>query len=360
MSSKKVEFPSVDEYLELVKTLSANDITDENMKDLNDCITNITSFQEQLKSYADDLEQVRKKLLTLKVEKLQKAEQIKQLSDEWFSMRNEMFTGSSDVCDLLGMSEYGGNVEKVILKKCGLAPKFKGNTFTFHGQKYEDIAKGIYETRHNRHVIEFGLKRHNTLSYLGASPDGITTDGTMIEIKVPYCRKITGKPKIGYFVQMQVQMEVFDLGECDFFECEIEEYECKKDYENDKFENDIYFLNILPKTTDLDHVKVPADRRTEFGLEKGMIGRVGKESTGYDNEYFYPPQEFTSAEQYAWLKEKRKQLRKEGKRMVIDYWRLMFSSLCNVQRDREWWEKNNVNEVLKNSWEMVLERRKQI
>ena len=42
--------------------------------------------------------------------------------------------------------------------------------------------------------------------------------GRLVEIKNIVNREITGIPKKEYWVQMQLQMEVTDLDECDFLE----------------------------------------------------------------------------------------------------------------------------------------------
>jgi hypothetical protein len=43
----------------------------------------------------------------------------------------------------------------------------------------------------------------------------------MLEIKNVVSREITGIPKPEYYVQMQLQMEVCDLEECDFLETKL-------------------------------------------------------------------------------------------------------------------------------------------
>ena len=40
----------------------------------------------------------------------------------------------------------------------------------------------------------------------------------MLEVKNPVSREITGMPKKAYWAQMEIQMEVWDLNECDFLE----------------------------------------------------------------------------------------------------------------------------------------------
>ena len=81
-----------------------------------------------------------------------------------------------------------------------------------------------YEKTYNTTVGDFGCISHTDYEYIAASPDGINIDdtsplyGRMLEIKNTVSRVITGIPKLEYWIQMQIQMEVCDLNECDFLE----------------------------------------------------------------------------------------------------------------------------------------------
>ena len=55
----------------------------------------------------------------------------------------------------------------------------------------------------------------------------------MLEIKNVVSREINGKPKMEYWIQMQLQMEVCDLNECDFLETKFVEYTEEEEFEND-------------------------------------------------------------------------------------------------------------------------------
>ena len=109
------------------------------------------------------------------------------------------------------------------------------------GVKYEDVAVTVYERRHNLHVAEFGCLPHPTLKCFGASPDGIIDKGPpeyigrMLEIKVPPKRVIDPEvvPK-HYFYQMQGQLEVCNLDECEFLQVKIHEYNSTDAYKEDK------------------------------------------------------------------------------------------------------------------------------
>ena len=101
---------------------------------------------------------------------------------------------------------------------------------------------------HNTKVSEFGCIPHKDYNFIAASPDGIICDpsskllGRMLEIKNVVSREISGIPKMEYWIQMQLQMEVCELNECDFLETKFVEYlnvdEYLQDYNdvsNDKY-----------------------------------------------------------------------------------------------------------------------------
>ena len=81
-----------------------------------------------------------------------------------------------------------------------------------------------YEHDFKTKVGEFGCMKHKTHTFLRASPDGININrdsplyGRLLEVKNPTTRILDGKVKKEYWVQMQLQMEVWDLDECDFLE----------------------------------------------------------------------------------------------------------------------------------------------
>ena len=98
---------------------------------------------------------------------------------------------------------------------------------------FEPIASRIYETRYNVDLIEFGLLKHTKQGFFGASPDGITNNGIMVEIKCPFKRKINGEIPLQYYYQIQGQLDVCDLEECDYFECEFAIYKDEMEFYKD-------------------------------------------------------------------------------------------------------------------------------
>lgn len=109
-------------------------------------------------------------------------------------------------------------------RKNGIIQKYMSSPATRWGQKYEDAAIRQYTLLTQDTVHEFGLICHPNLPWLGASPDGITDKGVMIEIKCPKSREITGVTPFHYFVQCQIQLECCNMDMCHFLECEFTEY----------------------------------------------------------------------------------------------------------------------------------------
>lgn len=151
------------------------------------------------------------------VQKLLDLPQPEQRSEQWFEARKTRLT-SSDVDTVLGQNKYAKPVD-VLFKKCGLGKPFTGNVATRYGQKYEDEAIAKYCELHNKKTHSFGLLPHPTISWLGGSPDDITEDGIVIEVKCPLYRKIEmGKCPPHYEAQVRMNMEICDLDRAAFIE----------------------------------------------------------------------------------------------------------------------------------------------
>lgn len=148
-----------------------------------------------------------------KVERVLAFEQFEQRTPEWYAARQTLIT-ASDCAAALGVKPfktYKGDIRAELLQK-KLQAHFMTNVFVEHGVFYEDQARDAAMKVLNKKCLDFGLVRHPTLPWLGASPDGITTDGIMIEVKCPLRRKIIpGDVPHHYIAQCQVQLEVCDI-----------------------------------------------------------------------------------------------------------------------------------------------------
>jgi hypothetical protein len=96
------------------------------------------------------------------------------------------------------------------------------------GIRFEPVVKQLLEYKDSLTICELGRITHSETHTLAASPDGIIEDaknpqqiGRLVEIKCPYSRSIGGEIPYEYWVQMQVQMEVTDIDECEYVEVEL-------------------------------------------------------------------------------------------------------------------------------------------
>jgi hypothetical protein len=205
-----------------------------------------------------------------------------------------------------------------------------------HGQKYEPVSVMLYELMYKTKIEDFGCIQHPLYKFLGASPDGINIEfkseryGRMLEIKNPVSRDITGIPKKEYWVQMQLQMEVCDLDECDFLETKFVEYSDRQSYESD-----------LPLNTN----------------HKGVIIQFyTKEGIPF---YVYRPFNLGTQEEIdTWEEEKISFFESEPYNYSFTkyiYWKLEKISCVLVLRNREWF-KNNIGQLEK-VWKIVEEER---
>lgn len=263
---------------------------------------------------------------------LSKLKQYKQREPEWYAAREKMIS-ASDMASVFNRNKYKS--KKQLLKDKVLQDStFTGNKFTKHGQKYEDVASIIYQNRNNYNVIEFGLLIHPLYSFVGASPDGITHNGRMLEIKCPYSRVINGIVPDNYEVQMQIQLEVCDLEVCDFCEIRICSYDTLEEYLEDYYE---------------DNIDIPINCNK---LEKGLI--IGAKNN-IDDEYiyFYPKPYMLQHNSllFKWRDETEFLLKSKYNYVNICYWYLTEYSCVEVKRNKEWFD-NNIH-IIKEFWDEI-------
>ena len=123
---------------------------------------------------------------------------------------------ASDAATAIGCNPYE-TPDGLYVKKVG-GRKFSGNAATERGTVLEPIARDIYDERYNKKSHEIGLVQHPEHPWLGGSADGITECGRLIEIKCPLTRKIEDKVPKHYIAQLQLNMEILNLDECDFIQ----------------------------------------------------------------------------------------------------------------------------------------------
>lgn len=287
----------------------------------------------------EDIMDPRKEKWLTRIEELKRKPQPEQRSNDWYEMRKNMFTASSDIANILGLGyEKGPAVYKhLMLKKNGHDLKgFRGNEATRWGQKYEDIICAVYCQRNKTEVKEYGLIQHDTYPFIGASPDGISSDGIMLEIKCPFRRQITGTPKTYYWVQMQCQLEVCDLDLCDFCECTINEYPDEEAF--------------------LQDVLLEDENKTQMDLEKGIIGEYYNKYLPQDDpdnvKFVYPPLYLSPLEKKKWIHQQ--SIAGFVFRRFI-YWKIDVYSCIRIERDHQWW--SDALPKIENAWKDVLSYR---
>jgi hypothetical protein len=189
----------------------------------------------------------------------------------------------------------------------------------------------MYKTK----VADFGCIQHEKYDFLGASPDGIIVNqesarfGRMLEIKNIVNREITGIPKKEYWIQMQLQMEVCDLDECDFLETKFTEYPDSKSYYE--------------------------DMQSDY-LKKGIILYFHtKELRPF---YLYKPLDLVENEKVDEWEEKMVEQYESLNMVFIKhiYWKLEKLSCVLVLRNRKWFE-DHIGQLEK-VWRIIEEARK--
>jgi putative phage-type endonuclease len=352
-----------DNLLEII--LHLIDDYSENIDDITDLI--YTQFEEEFDIDECDLDDVIQIAFSLKssfLEGLEGSElyispleekinylkniiQPTQRTDEWYIFRHNLITASN----AYKAFESQACMNQLIYEKCqplitNKEVKSVNTSSPMHwGQKYEPISVMIYEDLYKTKVDDFGCIPHKIYKFIGASPDGINVDknseryGRMLEIKNVVSREINGIPKKEYWTQMQMQMEVCDLDECDFLETKFIEYENYSEFLEDTKEDDI--------TISRDNKK------------KGiMIQFVTKSGNPF---YSYKPLHIVQKEEIQqWMREtidKYQDPIGEYNYLFIQIicWKLEVFSCILVLRDKKWFE-SKIGQ-LQNIWDIIEKER---
>ena len=290
-------------------------------------------------------------IIEQKIQVLRDIPQPVQRTPEWYLFRWNLITASN----AWKAFESQSAINQLIYEKCqplktndeDRDKMVNTNTPMHWGQKYEPLSVLLYERDYNTKVEDFGCIRHSKYSFLGASPDGIIVDknsdrfGRMLEIKNVVSREITGIPKKEYWVQMQLQMEVCDLDECDFLETKFIEYTDRHSYEEDTLLDD-----------SMNDITISLD-----GKQKGIIIYFHtKEGKPF---YVYKPLHITCAQQIIDWEEENISLYQSHEYnytfLKFIYWKLQVFSCVLVLRKREWFEQNI--KQLEKVWKTIEEER---
>jgi putative phage-type endonuclease len=283
-----------------------------------------------------------KEKIQIKLERINNIIQPQQKTPEWYYIRQNLITASN----AYKIFESNCQQNSLIYEKCKTKTidelNFKQsvniNSSLHWGQKYEPLSVLLYEDMYHTKIGDYGCIQHQTYSFIGASPDGINIDpssnrfGRMLEIKNIVNREITGIPKKEYWIQMQFQMEVFDLQECDFLETRFIEYETEIEFFRDT--NDFIFLS-------------------KNGEKKGIILFFSDEKTG-NPIYIYSPF-FNSLQEYDEWSEKiiEKTLNDNPSFIWIKqiYWKLDEISCVLVKRNKKWFQ--DVLPIIEDFWRII-------
>ncbi len=147
---------------------------------------------------------------------------------EWLAQRHNAIT-ASEFSSAIGEDKYCSTIEYI--RKKAFRTVTPSNEAMEWGKTFEPLAARLYTERFcpGYEFVSLPLLFHETMPWLGASPDGLlvrkiddeVVDAHLVEIKCPFRRRPNGTIPREYFAQMQLQMEVCNINACDFFDLKI-------------------------------------------------------------------------------------------------------------------------------------------
>ena len=354
-------------YVQMEDHILDSDYIEDDMNDLLEDAFNIyiTTFhpERSLKNDEENEDDFEEKLeidkeeiniIEQKIQGLRDIPQPVQRTPEWYQFRWNLITASN----AWKAFETQNTINQLIYEKCQPLKDFtiepvdeevkmvNTNTTLHWGQKYEPLSVMMYEHTFNSKVEDFGCIQHPLYKFIGASPDGIIIQsntgryGRMLEIKNIVNREINGIPKKEYWIQMQLQMEVCDLDECDFLETKFIEYPDYQSYRND---------------SSIEEFK--SDVTTKDGSYKGIIVHFhtsdGTPHYEYMPLHLWTPDDISNWEETTVQKYESEPYKYTFLKFI--YWKLEKLSCVLVLRNKEWF-KNNVGQLEK-VWKIIEEER---
>jgi len=158
--------------------------------------------------------------------------QVPQRTAEWYAQSKTVLT-ASEFSAILGSDRA---VDSLVLQKISEPVESSNRLACLTGEmspfdwgiRFEPVVKQILIAMWGAEILEVGRLSHPTDKHLAASPDGIIQNaeepqrmGRLVEIKCPVRRELNGKIPFEYWCQMQIQMEVADLDECEYVEVKL-------------------------------------------------------------------------------------------------------------------------------------------
>jgi len=354
-------------YIQMENHILDSDYIEDDMNELLEDAFNIyiTTFhpERSLENNEDEdvceIDKETTNIIEQKIQRLRDIPQPVQRTPEWYKFRWNLITASN----AWKAFETQNTINQLIYEKCQPLNDFASenvtedvkmvntNTTLHWGQKYEPLSVMIYENMYNSKVEDFGCIQHPAYKFIGASPDGIIIQsntgryGRMLEIKNIVNREINGIPKKEYWVQMQLQMEVCDLDECDFLETKFIEYTDYQNYRND---------SIISSFNDKEFNSYIT---TKDGSYKGIIVHFHTSEGSPHYEYMplnlWTPDDISNWEETIVQKYESKPYNYTFLKFI--YWKLEKLSCVLVLRNKDWF-KNNVGQLEK-VWKTIEEER---
>lgn len=360
-------------YVQLEDHILENDYIEDDLNELLEDAFNIfiTTFHPERSSSINNsiinskyIDNEELELIENKIQKLRDIPQPIQKTPEWYEFRWNLITASN----AYKVFESQSSINQLIYEKCQPLKNVSNENSTSEqenklvninsplhwGQKYEPLSILIYEHKYKTKVEDFGCIQHPKYKFLGASPDGINIDsisekyGRMLEIKNVVSREINGIPKKEYWIQMQLQMEVCDLDECDFLETKFIEYT-----DREAFNQDIATQVVTnSENMEANNVCISKD-----GKMKGeIIYFHTKEGKPF---YIYKPIECIDPLEIDEWENSTVDIYENAPYnyiyMKTIFWKLEVLSCVLVTRNVEWFQ-NNISQIQK-IWQIIEEER---
>jgi len=134
---------------------------------------------------------------------------IAQRTPEWYEYRKKRVTAS----EASTIIAQGKGYDRVFEQKVGLRDTNISSEYMTIGTDNEEAVVALYREKFPEEEVfhDLSIIPHQTLDYVAASLDACTASGINVEIKTVFKEKFVKVSKM-YYDQVQLQMEVADLG----------------------------------------------------------------------------------------------------------------------------------------------------